>query len=511
MKKIPWLLVLIFIFALTVRFLAVWPANTILGFDQARDLFDSLKILQGDLRIIGPTAGNNPNLHHGVAWLYFMAIPLLFSHHPIYVVLWNCFFNAASVIIVYLLGKNIFKTREVGYVAATITAVSYYYVSFSGWLSNPTPTLLTVPLFFLGIWQYYKKRPWGLPLTMLALGLSIQFELFFIYLIPVFILSWLILHPKLPNIKTIILSFLAFTLTTSTMIATEIKFHFAGVSGILGAGKLVGEKHSSLFYLLNDFLINKWEAFYLNFWPQNKSFGIVFGLVVVIFFIVEAVKNKDSGKRNLFLLLWLFSPVIMLILGTHNAPWFMIGRPAAAIIMGAYLISKLKPKFLISLAVGLIVYSNCLAIYADYKKGQSLLEQDKASILSKQIAVMDYTYRKSAGESFAIDTVTNPLYINAVWALNYDWYYRRYGYKPNWLGGDQLPPYDTLPKSTQDEMYFFLIIDQTPRIPSVYTQNAIESLQRRAKYVEEAEFDGIKVIMWKSNAYKTNSNNTKSK
>ena len=504
MKKIPWLLVLIFIIALAIRFFAVWPANTIIGFDQARDLFDSLKILRGDLRIIGPTAGNNPSLHHGVAWLYFMAIPLLFSLNPIFVVLWNCLFNALASIVVFLLTRVMFN-KKVGYLAAIITAVSYYYVSFSGWLSNPTPALLTVPLFFLGIWQYYKKRPWGLPLSMLALGLSIQFELFFIYLIPVFILSWLILRPKLPGLKIFIYSLSAITFSLSSMIATEIKFHFAGIKSLLSAGSLVG----------GDQTFNYNKFFALDLIPKNKTVDIALGVLVIGFFIFEMIKNKKSAgrrrKRNLFLLLWLFSPAIMLVLGSHNAPWFMIGRPAAAIIMGAYLISKLKSRLLIGVVVGLIVYFNCLAIRSDYNKGQSLLEPDRSSVLSRQIAAMDYTYQFSKGEPFAIDTVTNPLYINAVWAWNFDWYYPKYGYKPNWLGGDQLTPYDTLPKSTQDEMYFFLIIDQTSRIPSVYTQNAIESLQKKAKYLEEAEFDGIKVIMWKNDSYKTNSSNTKSR
>ncbi len=180
MKKY-WPILVIFLLAFAVRFLSVWPSNTIIGFDQARDLFDSAKILQGDLRIIGPTAGNNPNLHHGVLWLYFMTVPLLFSHNPIYVVLWNSLFNAFSAVIIFLLAKDLFNSKKVGAVAGILTAVSYYYVSFSGWLSNPTITLLTVPLFFYGVWKYYQKKNWGLPLSMLALGLSIQFELFFIY------------------------------------------------------------------------------------------------------------------------------------------------------------------------------------------------------------------------------------------------------------------------------------------------------------------------------------------
>jgi hypothetical protein len=491
------ILVLIFLFAFIVRFLSVWPANTILGFDQARDLFDSAKILQGDLRIIGPTAGNNPNLHHGILWLYFIAIPLIFSHNPIYTVLWNSLFNAFSVIVIFLLAKDLFNSKKAGIIAGTLTAASYYYVSFSGWLSNPTVTLLTVPLFFFGVWKYYQKRSWGLILSMLALGLSIQFELFFIYLIPIFLLLWLTLKPKFPNLKILIISAATLLVTLSTMIATEIKFHFAGILSIFGAGKLVGEVHTSFFSLLKGFLIKDWETFYLNFWPQNKEFGIVFGLIVVSFFVFEIIKNyrnKEIRKRNLFLLVWLLSPIIMFFLGAHNAPWFLIGRQAAGIIMGAYLISKLKFKYLIIPVVLFFIYMNLSTVDGSYGLGQPLLEPDKGSILSKQIAVMKYTYEKSNGESFSIDTVTNPLYINAVWAWNYDWYGKKVGYKPSWLGGDQLAPYNTLEKATGKEKYMFLIVDETPRIPPIYTQNALKSISKSGKLLEEKSFNGLTVM-----------------
>ncbi|MBI2334479.1 hypothetical protein HYU96_01630 [Candidatus Daviesbacteria bacterium] len=37
-----------------------------------------------------------------------------------------------------------------------------------------------------------------------------------------------------------------------------------------------------------------------------------------------------------------------------------------------------------------------------------------------------------------------------------------------WLGGDQLYPYDLLPKSEKQEKNIFMIISETPRIPEVY-------------------------------------------
>ena len=481
----------IFLFAFIVRFLSVWPANTIIGFDQARDLFDSAKILQGDLRIIGPTAGNNPNLHHGVLWLYFMAVPLIFSHNPIYTVLWNSLFNAFSVVIIALLAEDLFRSKRVGIIAGMITAVSHYYVSFSGWLSNPTITLLTVPVFFFGVWKYYRKKNWGLPLSMFGLGLSIQFELFFIYLIPVFILLWLILKPKFPSLKVLSSSFLVLSFTLSSMIATEIKFHFAGVKSILSAGKLVGGVSQNY-----DF-----GKFFSPALLQNKNLDLALGIFAIGFLIFEIVKSPQTRKRNLFLIIWFFSPIIMLLLGTHNAPWFLIGKPAAAIIIAAYLISKMKTKFLIISAVLLICLVNLTAIEKLYGKGQVLLEPDPSANFSQQIAVMKYTYEFSRGELFAIDTVTNPLYTNAVWAWNFDWYGKKVGYKPTWLGGDQLPPYNTLEKATGSEKYLFLIIDETPRIPPVYTQNAIKNLKKYGKLLEEKSFDGLTVMTFQTQKF----------
>ena len=72
-------IILIFILGLTIRFLSPYPANTIIEFDQARDLFDAKKIILGDIRTVGPTAENNANLHHGVAFLYYIIPPMILA------------------------------------------------------------------------------------------------------------------------------------------------------------------------------------------------------------------------------------------------------------------------------------------------------------------------------------------------------------------------------------------------------------------------------------------------
>ncbi len=243
---------IIFILGFIVRVLSVLPANTIIGFDQARDLFAATTIFRDrNMAFIGPIAGNNPNLHHGVLFWYYLIIPLVAARgNPIGAVIWNSFFNALTIIILYLLGKDLFKSKKVGIIAAIVTAVSFYFVQFSGWLSNPTGTFFTVPLVFYGLWKYKKGKNWGLPLSFLFLGITIQFELFFIYLIPGGVLAWIILRPKWPTLKLALLSIFLFCVAVSSMIATEIKFHFAGIKSILFAGQFVGGKSIGFFNLL---------------------------------------------------------------------------------------------------------------------------------------------------------------------------------------------------------------------------------------------------------------------
>lgn len=488
MKKSFWIILAIFLFGFVIRLFSILPANTIVGFDQARDLFSSSEILSGDLKFIGPTAGNNTNLHHGIAWLYFLVPSIMFSKNPISPVIWNSFFNASSAIVLYFIAKTLFKSNKAGYIAAILTSISYYFVSYSGWLSNPTVTLLTVPLFFLGILKYKEEKSWGLPLAFFFLGLSIQFELFFLYLIPTFLILFFVLKLKLPNLKLSIFSILALTLSLSTMIATEIKFGFAGVISLLHAGDSVGGIQKANF--LSQFVTRFFETFSQTLFPTAPFIAVQILVIFIILFLIY--------KRSWFLLVYLLSPAIMLFLGYHNAPWFLIGLPPAIILSLAFVLDKLKFNFLIIIILVLLTFVNFTTMNNEHGTGQKLLEPDKSAILSTQIAAMDYTYQKSAGEIFAIDTITNPLYINAVWAWNYDWYWKRYGYKPTFLGGDQTHPYDTLSKASGKEKYFFIITDQTSRIPPVYKQNAVNSMKKKAKLIEEKEFDGITVSMWKN-------------
>ena len=114
--------------------------------------------------------------------------------------------------------------------------------------------------------------------------------------------------------------------------------------------------------------------------------------------------------------------------------------------------------------------------------------------MSDQLQALDYTYQASKGEPFEINTLTNPLYINAVWGYHYYWYgNNKYHYLPTFAGGDQLYPYDTLGKETGKEKYLYIIMDTTSRIPPQYKNNILDWAGKRSKFIEEKKIGAIVV------------------
>jgi len=489
------LLILIFLLGIFIRFLSTYPSSTIIGFDQARDLFDTKKIISGDIRIVGPTAGNNANLHHGVAFLYYMIIPMILGKsNPFWIVFWNSIFNCLTIITLYFLSFSLFKNKKAALISAYLTSISFYMIQYSCWLSNPTVTLFTVPLFFLGLSNFLEKRQWGLPFAFFFLGLSIQFEIFFLYLIPIVIFIWIILKMKLPKIKTLILSILSFFLATSTMIATEIKFHFSGIKSLFLSNSIQQQLKNQFF---KEFIQRYFKTFSETLLPNSLDIGIVIGILLIVFILLELKRGKKENKNSIkFIVLYLFSPLVLFALGYHKAPWYLIGLPPAILLVAGFLLSKFKNSLLIPIVV-FLTFINLSFIKQNFQKGQILLEPDKSAILSKQLEVIDYTYKEANGNHFSINTVTNPLYVNAVWAYNYSWYSKKYDFLPTWLGGDQEYPFNTLESPKGNEKLFFLIIDTSGRIPIVHQMEAEKWAEKKGKLIKTENFDGIIVEKYK--------------
>lgn len=494
-------ILLILVFGLWLRYKNIEGYNLVFDYDQYEDQFYTYTVaVDKNPAIIGRAIYGDPRLHHGVFYYYYNLLPFLLSNgNPLMSAYWNIFFNASTAVILFIFARFIFKKNLPAFISAVIAASSFEFIKFSGWLTIDTVAIFLVPLFFLGLWSYFLNKKWGLILSFVALGLSIQSDLSFLYLIPVVAIYWIILKPKIPDPGLLLLSILCFLATISSLILTEIKLNFAGIRALLNFSTIFESaillsyaERFGLFF--EDFLTN----FTNNLLPQKPELGIFLagGIILMILYHIFLKQTSKPEKQGLyFLVLSLFAPVVTLLLGYHNQPWFLIGLPPAIALVSGYVISKLNIYLIIPI-VFLIIGSNTNMILQRPSEAYKLFDNvyDSTSFLKYQLQVVDYTYQQAKGQSFAINAVTYPLYYNGMWAYLYSWYGQsKYGYLPGWLGGDQLHPYDLLPK-TGDGKIFYMIISETPRIPDLYKNKGRIWALEHGELIEEKNFTAYTIL-----------------
>ena len=502
MKKFNYILLFgIFIFAFVLRVLYLPKNSLTFGYDQARDAYVSQQIIGGDLKILGPPA-STPGLYHGVFYYYLLAPAYLLGHgSPVVAAYWIAFLNSLTVFIVFYLGYLMTKKRWVGILAAFFFAISFESAQYATWLSNPTIGVWTVPLIYLGLWLWIKeKRNYAPIIAAVGLGLSIQSEIFLAYhLVPLVIWLWISRKNITKNqVLTFTLSLLA---VLSTMILTEIKFGFKGISGIkallvaqepnLAYAKSVGD------YLLL-YLNQIGRIFAFNSYPGNIGWG---GGAVIALALYSLIKKDRIGA---FLATWLFAHIWVVTVGGVSTPFLMVGIGPAVSLMIAYYLSKFpakqgqalpdKSKVAVAAVILVLVFGNLSMIFKENTKGATLFAIQKDMLLSKELAVIDYSYQEAGGNEFSINTLTSPLYINIVWSYLYKWYgFPKYGYLPSFHGRDQVGQIDSLDQSAKPKETSFLILEPMAGIPSQYLDMTLGEEDVKTKSVSEKSFGELRV------------------
>src|SRR4030066_1293589 len=99
-KYSKYILLLIFVLALLVRWWYL-PKNALtFAYDQARDAFVAREILAGDLKILGPSVSGVPGFYHGVLYYYVIApASLLGGGNPLVVSCWLALINSLLVFV----------------------------------------------------------------------------------------------------------------------------------------------------------------------------------------------------------------------------------------------------------------------------------------------------------------------------------------------------------------------------------------------------------------------------
>jgi 4-amino-4-deoxy-L-arabinose transferase-like glycosyltransferase len=165
--------------------------------DQARDATAALGIAQGTtFPIVGPIARGLYAL--GPLYYYLISPPFLWSKDPAGAVVVIGLLNVGSVYLAYRLGKDFFAV-SVGLVAAALYAVFPMAIISSNAMWNPgfVPFFTAVALYALFAFVV-AGRPWGLTVTLAALGCLLQIHLSAVALVLLFLVVLVAFRPRIP-------------------------------------------------------------------------------------------------------------------------------------------------------------------------------------------------------------------------------------------------------------------------------------------------------------------------
>jgi hypothetical protein len=419
----------IFIIALIVRFYN-YPQNVYFAYDQARDSYFAREILKGDVRLIGPPSAASDKLFPGPLSLYlysFVYAP--FGPNPEVLSAFFRIYNALGVFLVFLIGKKLFSTK-LGLLASFLYAISYEQFQYTLLMSHQPLAVLPILLTYMGLAIFiFEKRDKGFILTLLGLGLAIQFHYVYVLLIPIVVGILIVNKERIPKIKRgdVLKAFGVFLITIFTYIISEFKFGFRTISALTGGTGNLSVQPNAAFYALNRFLHD------LILSNSKYSFAV---LLIALFSFLYCLSISKLRTRGLFLLFWLIGGLLPYLFSGTSGYYYSAAASVSLILLISLLILNVPRKYLIPTMVFylLILINNFQLIKISSEEGlnKDLVIQPGMFVESEK-AALDYIYQSSNRRPFAVRALTIPLNVNTTWSYLFEWYgQKKYGYVPIW-------------------------------------------------------------------------------
>lgn len=468
-------------------FLRVYKIDQILGFyyDQGRDALVIWDLWhKGKFFLIGPTTGI-AGIFRG-PWYYYLIAPfyLIGKGDPVYPAIFLAITSVFAIYVLYILGKKI-SDRTTGLIAAFMAAISYYIVSASRWLSNPTPMLLISVLLLWSILKAAEKKVWSWYLIAFLIGMAVQFgsaaEIFYIPSILIFIF-WQ--KKALPPKKVFLVSLIIFFMTFTPQVLFDIKHQ-----GILNSAirRFLFEDKS--------FRLSIWEiittrfAFYYNliiskFWVERKALALPFLIIFLLQFILKRTKYlKNQGIKILTLLITI--PLVGMLFFQGNGgviyDYYFTGYYLLLILFFAILIRNLAKTTLGKLIVSIFFIMFILMNFKTLKTFLSVSEADNTKIIySSELKTIDWIYQDSNGEKFNVD-----VYVPPVIPYAYDYLFLWYGSKKC---GDNLCGLEK-----EDSYKLLYTIEEYDQEYPTRVDSWMTRQEKIGKVEKEARFGGITV------------------
>ncbi|CAN5172222.1 hypothetical protein BH11PAT1_BH11PAT1_1320 [soil metagenome] len=480
LKHLPLIWRVLFLASIIVFFLlTISPLyyQLIFSWDQARDAFEAYAIWHNfDFKILGPST-DFPGFYHGVIWYYLLAIPYAISQGNVLFTAYTfLIFHFITIFFVGHLSYELFGNKKNAMIAMTLYAFSPLVHAFTRWLSNPVISIFITPYILISLWKYLHKGGWKWAGTLgICMGLLVQsdagFAMFYL-LIPLY----LIVFRKLPTFSDMGAFLVTSVITLSTYLIAELKFNFRATWAIISFFHSSHANRSSINELLLAILNKFIDLLRFTLLPMPRIY-ILSILAAVLLIIVVKRYSKEDSKPLIFLGIWLVNIILFRLFSTGLTNSNFVFAPSVSVIatIGAYILTEYlkKPIVLLSVMAVLCFFQIVTIVNAIYVGTNPLAVQHGMTYYDGQ-KIIDYTYTKAKERPFAIHTVTNPLFINTVWAYHYEFYgKKKYHYVPFFDGKSQNGYLGNLPLLGNNNIQqYFLILEPTPGIPEMYFAEA---------------------------------------
>lgn len=442
-------MLMIFLAAFILR-ISLINTNLFFGPEQGID-FAAVKniVLNHDLTLIGAKT-DIQGIYHGPIYYYVLSIPFLVSDgNPLFASTFLILLNSTTVLFLYLLGKNL-KNVRTGVLSALIFAFSFNAIVYSRWLSTHPLAIPIATLAFLFFVYFVKGNNRSLLWFSLFLGLLMQTEflniIFFSFAVLLLIFIFFKRFKK-QNILYLISNLLiVIGVAVGPFLLFDLRHSFLITNNVLLL--LKGEKGYYISFL--DSLFNNFSVFFTAFSSTITPFQIFFGTLVLLVSIIFLIKQIRKGERlYLIILVWIFSPLLILLLTRHSGmeQFFVALIPAFVLITALFLdkLFSLSKKLGATLVIVLIIL-NTVAWIKNIPINNVFFQSTQPDLhYSDQLATIDSAYQYANGKTFGIQTYTIPYWSQQGW----EYLFWSYGYKK----------YKQMPTNDDPQLLFVIVQD----------------------------------------------------
>lgn len=454
MKSSKTLLILILILATFLRFYLLRDLHPFIA-DQGWFYLSARDLLSGNFPLVGITASYTW-LHQGALWTYMLApLLLIFNYDPVGGAYLSAALGVLGVFMIYVVGKTLFKSEEMGLISAALLAASPLSIAFSRTPYHTSPISLAVLVFIFALYKYAIGKYYYL--LVVALMLGILYNLALVNMILWAFAFLIILKVRYFNLKLYVGSFISFIIPMIPMILYDFQMN-TGYYQITAMPRLVkvalfdsGGFNAQAYLNVLDQLLVYNQLLILS---SNKFISIVIIGFSLLFIIWQAtIKRKSKFNIADYILgLWVFMCLIGIFLSrTPSAAYLPMFLPGIILLISYVAVKIIQKNFnfrpiIYSLLILILISNVYLTLSTLYltKKTQAITIRDN-KILAREIV------KRADGRRYNL--------IRAPLGGDYEDLIQNYEYL-TWLMGNA---------PSKDEQNLIFIVDEKER--KIYTEN----------------------------------------